>query len=236
MSGLSFENAFSATAWQAVLFETEFGRVWQLRLGLIAVALALVASGLARDEARRARMFILWLFSVVLLVSLAWISHAAAARVQPLGLFGDALHLFAAGGWIGGLAPLAIFLTRARVSFSLGEKVALVLERFSTLSLCCVSVLIVSGISNSWFLVGSIHALFTTPYGWLLLVKLALFGTLVGFGARNRLTIKMKLLRAQTSSDLLPQLRRNVICEAFLGAAVVAIVACLGVTPPAQHP
>jgi hypothetical protein len=33
-------------------------------------------------------------------------------------------------------------------------------------------------------------------------------------------------------SDLLPQLRRTVICEACLGAAVVAIVACLGITQP----
>jgi putative copper resistance protein D len=236
MSGLALANGFTAAAWQTVLLETEFGRIWQLRLGLIAVALALIASVWVRDEGRRASMFVLWVLSVFLLVSLAWISHAAAARVQPLGLFGDALHLCAAGGWVGGLVPLAIFLARARVSFSLGEKVAQVLERFSTLSLCCVSVLVVSGISNSWLLVGSIHALFTTPYGCLLLVKLALFGILVGFGARNRFAIKTKLPTARTDSDLLPQLRRNVIREACLGAAVVAIVACLGVTPPAGHP
>jgi putative copper export protein len=43
-------------------------------------------------------------------------------------------------------------------------------------------------------------------------------------------------LRAPADSDLLPQLRRNVICEACLGLAVVAIVACLGVTPLAQRP
>ncbi|MGH7984011.1 MAG: copper resistance D family protein [Candidatus Udaeobacter sp.] len=236
MSGFSLTSAFSATAWRTVLFETKFGRVWQLRLGLIAVAFVLIASGLARDEARRARMFILWLLSLVFLVSLVWISHAAAAPVQPLGLFGDALHLCAAGGWVGGLVPLAIFLARAGASFSLGERAPRVVERFSTLSLCCVSVLAASGISNSWLLVGSIHALFTTPYGRLLLVKLALFGILISFGARNRFLVKTKLRRSPAVSDWLPQLRRNVICEACLAAAVVAIVACLGVTPPARHP
>ena len=91
--------------------------------------------------------------------------------------------------------PLAIFLARVRASFSLGETVARVLPRFSTLSLCCVSVLVVSGISNSWLLVGSIHALFTTPYGRLLLFKLTLFAILVAFGARNRFLIKAKLLK-----------------------------------------
>jgi copper resistance protein D len=156
--------------------------------------------------------------------------------VQPLGLLGDALHLCAEGAWIGGLLPLAIFLTHRRESFSLGERAPPVLRRFSRLSLNCVGVLIVSGISNYWLLVGSIHALFTTRYGSLLLVKLALFGVLVGLGARNRFVIKKKLTRGPTGSDVLAQLRRNVICEACLGLAVVAVVACLGVTPPARGP
>jgi len=236
MSGLPLTRAFSTTAWQAVLFETEFGRVWRLRLGLITVAFVLAALGFAQDRLRRALTLALFLVSVVLLVSLAWISHAAAARVQPLGLLGDALHLCVASVWIGGLLPLVIFLTRARASSSLSERALPVLRRFSTLSLSCVSVLIVSGISNCWLLVGSIHALFTTRYGWLLLVKLAAFGVLVGLGARNRFVIKTKLARVPMGSDLLAQLRRNVICEACLGLAVVAIVACLGVTPPARGP
>jgi copper resistance protein D len=234
--GLSFVDAFSARAWQTVLFQTVFGHVWQLRLGVVAAAFALAVSQLAGNERlRRPVALTLWLLSVVLLLSLAWISHAAAATAHPFGVLGDMLHLCAAGGWIGGLLPLAIFLARVHTSPSLGEIAPRVLRRFSTLSLCCVSVLIVSGISNSWLLVGSIYALFTTPYGWLLLVKLTFFGILIGFGARNRFIIKTKLAMAQTHSDLLSQLRRNVICEACLGAAVVVIVACLGVTPPAQH-
>jgi len=236
MSGLPLMRAFATTAWQTLLFETEFGRVWQLRLGLITVAFVLAALGFAQDRLRRALTLALFLVSAVLLVSLAWISHAAAARVQPLGLLGDALHLCAASVWIGGLLPVAIFLTRARASSLLSERALPVIRRFSTLSLSCVSLLIVSGISNSWLLVGSIHALFTTRYGWLLLGKLALFGVLVGLGARNRFVIKTKLTRVLAGSDFLAQLRRNVICEACLGLAVVAIVACLGVTPPAQGP
>jgi putative copper export protein len=53
MSGLSLTNAFSPTTWRTVLFETQFGRVWQLRLSVIAVVFALVASGLAQDQVRR---------------------------------------------------------------------------------------------------------------------------------------------------------------------------------------
>jgi copper resistance protein D len=236
MSGLPLQNTFSASAWRTVLLETRFGRIWQLRFGLIATAFVLVASALAQIKARRALIAVLWLVSVVLLVSLALISHAAAATMQPLGMLGDMIHLCAAGLWIGGLVPLAIFLACVRASFSLSEMVPYVLPRFSTLSLCCVSVLFVSGISNSWLLVGSIYALFATPYGQLLLFKLALFAILVGFGARNRFLVKAKLPKAAADPNLLGQLRRNVVCEACLGVAVVVIVACLGVTPPAKHP
>jgi copper resistance protein D len=237
MSGLSPASVFSATAWRTVLFQTEFGRVWQLRLAVIAMACVFGATGLTQQKPlRRSMILVLWFLSAVLLISLAWISHAGAAMVQPLGLLGDALHLTAAGAWIGGLTPLAIFLTCAGVCLSLGERAARVVERFSTLSLCCVSLLVGSGICNSWLLVGSIHALFTTSYGRLLLFKLTLFAVLVGFGARNRFLVKTKLRTVPAVSDLLPQLRRNVIYETCLGLAVVAIVACLGVTPPPRHP
>src|SRR6476646_4936519 len=207
MSGLSVKNTLSASGWGTVLLETQFGRVWQLRLGLIATAFVLVASALAKVKARRALIAILWLISVVLLVSLALISHAAAATRQPFGVLGDMIHLCAAGLWIGGLVPLAIFLAAVRAKFSLSERVPCVLARFSALSLSCVSVLVVSGISNSWLLIGSIYALFTTPYGQLLLFKLALLAILVGFGARNRFLVKAK---AAADPDVLAQLRRNV--------------------------
>src|SRR5262245_58987994 len=213
MSGLPLNSAFAATAWRTVLFETQFGRVWQLRLGLILPAFALVATGLAKIKARRVLTPVLWLVSVVLLVSLTWISHAAAASVRSFGLLGDMLHLCAAGGWIGGLVPLTIFLARVRAPFSLGETVARVVHRFSTLSLCCVCVLVVSGISNSWLLIGSIYALFTTPYGWLLLLKLTLFAILIGFVVRNRFLVKTKLLKAAEEPTLLPQLHRNVLAK-----------------------
>jgi putative copper resistance protein D len=236
MSGLPLKKTFSASAWGTVLLGTQFGRVWQLRLGLIAAAFVLVASALAQVKARRALIAVLWLISVVLLVSLALISHAAAATMQPFGVLGDMIHLCAAGLWIGGLVPLTIFLACVPASLSLNEMVPHVLPRFSTLSLCCVSVLVVSGISNSWLLVGSIHALFATPYGRLLLVKLTLFAVLIAIGARNRFLIKAKPLKAPAGGNVLSQLRCNVICEAWLGFAAVAIVACLGVTPPARHP
>jgi putative copper resistance protein D len=236
MSGLSVVDCFSTSAWNAVLFETVFGRVWQLRLGILGAALALACLESGRKR-KPGSLVVLALFpsSIVLLGSLAWISHAAANPVQPLNVIADMLHLCAAGVWIGGFVPLAICLSRASLSSVMAKASPLVLSRFSTLTLFCVSVVIVTGISNSWFLVGSVHALFTTDYGRLLLVKLALFGLLIYIGARNRVAIKAAWPTAETPSYFLQQLRRNVIGEICLSAAVLGIVACMGVTPPAWH-
>ena len=236
MTGSSFVESFSPSTWNTVLFQTTFGHVWQVRLGLITTALVLVVSALSgKNGPGRSAILALWLLSVVLLVSLAWISHAAAAGVQPIGLTSDALHLCAAGAWIGGLVPLAICLTLARVSSAIATSVPLIVGRFSTLSLCSVSALVASGVCNSWLLVGSIPAFFTTDYGRLLLLKLGLFGTLIGFAVRNRVLIKAAASTNQTHFGFLQQLRRGVISEICMGAAVVVIVACLGVTPPARH-
>src|SRR5436309_13709069 len=48
MSGLPAMRAFSTTAWQVVFFETKFGHVLQLRLGLIVLAFPLRALGPAQ--------------------------------------------------------------------------------------------------------------------------------------------------------------------------------------------
>lgn len=132
--------------------------------------------------------------------------------------------------WLGGLPCLAIYLTTTPPAAATP-----ILQRFSTLSLCCVSIPVVSGIANAWLLVGSFPALFTTRYGALLLFKLALFAILLGFGARNRLLAKANFRSKDARPDLLVQVRRNVRWEIGLGVGIVAVVGWLGATPP-PHP
>lgn len=228
MSGLPLGMAFAGGSWWLVLEATTFGHVWQLRLGLMLGGLVLVGLSMVKKRLRYVLKFPLGLLAFLLLVSVSWVGHAAAAPEQPLGLWGDALHLCAAGAWLGGLPCLVIYLAATKEGAETG-----VLRRFSALSLCCVTLLVVSGVSNAWLLVGSLHALCTTRYGALLLVKLAFFAILVGFGARNHLLVKKRL----SSAGAIASLRRNIATEICLGLAVIAVVGCLGVTPPPRsHP
>ena len=57
------------------------------------------------------------------------------------------------------------------------------------------------------------------------------------YGPSNRFLVKAKLPEGFRRPELAAfDFRRNVVCETYLGVAVVVIVACLGVTPPARHP
>jgi len=60
-------------------------------------------------------------------------------------------------------------------------------------------VLIATGIVNGWILSGSVPALIGTDYGWLLLAKVALFVTMVGIAAINRLWLTPRLALTVTS-------------------------------------
>jgi copper resistance protein D len=62
------------------------------------------------------------------------------------------------------------------------------LDRFSAIGSAVIVSLILSGLINSWFLIGVANwrALFTTAYGVALLIKLALFALMLALAAMNR--------------------------------------------------
>ena len=228
MTGLSLTEAFAGSGWRIVLFATRFGHVWQLRLVLIAACLVLMTLRPLSGRMQTSLKFVLWLLAAALLVSLAWISHPAAAPEQPLGLLGDALHL-SGGRRVDGRAALPCDLSGDESGSG---------SRSGSPALFCAQPLLCQRAHRQWYfqcLAGSrFHELSCSPpvTALCLLVKLALFAVLIGLGARNRLRIKTKLGLTGTPPDLLEQLRRDVAREICLGVAVVTVVGWLGATPP----
>ncbi len=110
--------------------------------------------------------------------------------------------------------------------------------RFSALGVVGVGTLIATGITNTWYLAGSVEALTATTYGRLLLVKIGLFLVMVAVAATNKLRLTPQLVQEPddaVASDVLRQLRRNCLIEAALGAVIIVIVAVLGILPPGLH-
>jgi putative copper resistance protein D len=211
-----------------VAAETRFGQIWSARLGL-AVLLALSLA------ARPRRSFIPVILAAGLLIAPAWTGHAGAmpGLAGQLHVVADALHLLAVGGWIGGLAPLAMLLAAARRTEESGWKniVGGAIRRFSLLGMASVGVLLATGVVNTWYEVGSFANLIATAYGRLIVLKLGLFAAMVVIAAVNRFQLTPRLAAA----GAVRHLERNSLAEAALGFAAVLVVGFLGTMAPASH-
>jgi putative copper resistance protein D len=230
MSGLAPARALNGETLSTVLTQTLFGRVWVVRAALAAA----LGATLFLSRRRAALDTASALLAAGLLASLAWSGHAAAERGADrlVHLSADAIHLLAAGAWLGALLPLARALSRAPAP-ELAERAT---RRFSMMGIACVSALILTGTASAWYTVGSVPALFGTDYGRLLLAKLALFTAMIALATANRLRWTPRLRAAAADAGLaLRRLRRNAIAETSLGVAVLGIVGALGVTVPALH-
>jgi putative copper resistance protein D len=225
-----------------VLTQTEFGNDWLLRF-----VAACLLGGLFVHFLSAKGVTSLWLKTVTAVVAaalvgtLAFAGHAIGGQgiegiVHPAA---DVLHLIAAAAWVGALVPLAVLLTMTGPDAArLADVARTATRRFSTLGIVSVATLLLTGIVNSWYLVGSVSALTGTGYGQLLLFKLALFAGMVGIAAVNWSRLTPQLVHnADAAGALRAQrlLRRNAVIEAAAGAAIIGIVAVLGILPPASH-
>jgi putative copper export protein/mono/diheme cytochrome c family protein len=157
-------------------------------------------------------------------------SHAFSMVPGPsLLLACDILHLLAAGAWLGGLIPLLMLVRMAP------PKAGAVAARwFSPLGQWCLAALVATAAFQGWVLVASIPGLVGTAYGWMVLVKLALFGTLFCFACANRYRFAPALLRDDAESARRVLVRSISVQTGFALAIVVAAVV-LSELPPAMH-
>ena len=236
MSGQALADVWSQGVLWTVLGETDFGNDWLVRFVLACLLGVLFAKSGNNSRRTSATLAIL---AAGFVGSLAWAGHAIGGQgieglVHPAA---DVLHLIAASAWVGALVPLALFLTAAKDGGALPAARSATL-RFSTLGVVSVATLLVTGIVNSWYLVGGIAELTGTDYGRLLLIKIALFLGMVALAAINRFHLTPAIANAASAAvaqRAIRQLRRNAAIEAAGGAIVIAIVAALGTLPPASH-
>jgi uncharacterized membrane protein len=175
------------------------------------------------------------IFAVGFLIGPAWTGHAGATPggAGQFPLAADAVHLLAAGAWLGSLPPLAMLLAAARrqTEPSWAAVTAVAVQRFPLLGLASIGALLASGIVNSWYEVGSLDHLVTTPYGQLVLVKLGLFAAIIAIAAVNRLYLTPRL----ATTGAVRRLQRNSMVETALGFAAILAVGFLGAMAPASH-
>ena len=219
-----------------VLKETRFGRNWDVRAVLTALAVILLS--LPRREERTSEVALLVLAGGML-AGVAWVGHGGATPGSSgdIHLVADVFHLLGVGCWVGGLLPLALTFAaagRARDPTWTGWATSTT-QRFSTLGLWAVGTILVTGVVNSWFLVSGPASLVSTSFGRLLLAKIALFLIAIAIAGVNRTWLTPRLAHSDESAAAIRSLRLNSVIELALGWMIFLVVGALGLLPPALH-
>jgi copper transport protein len=230
--GLTLGRAATPDVLRQVL-DTRFGIVSLVKLGLL-----VVAAMLWRSKGRPA----LPVLAIALLATPGLAGHAGTTAPIALNLGSDILHLVAAAIWIGGLIVLmsAVFpAARALAATERARVLAPIVSRFSDLAMIAVAVIVVTGTYRTWAEVGAWRAFTAAPYGWVLLVKLAVFLPLLVLGAINNRWTKPRLERAgdpkgAPAGSAVGLLKRLVTSEVVLAVVVVGVTAFLVNLPPAR--
>ena len=226
----------------AMVTETEWGRLWALRLGLaLAMALALGAAypwgrRRARDEAgprREAARLAALALGIAVLWTISLTSHGAAtAGIRAEALLVDFLHLAAAALWVGALFHLAVVIPTVLGAPSLRAAcLAAIVPRFSVVAGLSVATLMATGVFSAWAQVTVAPAL-ATPYGMALLAKMALVAPLLLLGGLNLAWVRPRLSHDHGAGRWL---RRLVSGEVALAVLVLASVAVLTSLEPARQ-
>lgn len=226
---LEFRDPFAPGAEELrLLLTTPWGSVWKGGL----LALLLGALGIA--TAGRIGLPAWGLASVAFLglgVFPGLTGHAAGASSgRTLALAADALHVWAAGAWVGGLAVVLALdsaVGRRLPAFSLPVVVPL----FSPVALTGAAVLCATGAMAAYREVDAVSALWATPYGRLLTLKVGLVAAVLALGALNWRGLTPRL--GTESGDR--ALRRAARVELLVANAVLLATALLIRTSPGGH-
>lgn len=232
MMGVGVGEIGIADIW-AILTGMSAGTAWIVRFVALAVVIAAIVVGRwsAMPAAAAAG-------SGVALASLAWTGHGGMDEGARgiVHASSDIVHLLAAGAWLGGLLALAALLSHSAKHADY-DRAYLSLARFASVGTIAVALLVFTGLVNSWLLIGvdRLPALWTSLYGQLLLVKLALFVVMLGLAASNRFRLTPALRRGVDGGRTAPaisDLRRSLAIETAAAMGILGLVAWLGTLAP----
>lgn len=161
----------------------------------------------------------------LVLGSLIVVGHTRSYGPPWLVLTADLVHISAAALWIGGILGLLVVLWP-------GQQIrpadaAAVIGRFSTAAAVIVAALIVAAGVLYWRIAGSWSALWTTSYGVLVAVKVALVAAVLAIAAFNRYQVVPSIAGNNERRHQMSVLRRAIVAEATILALVTAVTGVL---------
>ena len=194
---------------------------------IVGAGLAVFAAWRLRGTGRRVALALCAVLSLAAMLANTLVSHAAASPLAWLMIPAQWLHVASYAVWIGGLAAVLVGI-RGLPTIAKAEAVG----RFSLVAGFAFAAMILTGLVRGIDEVGSWSNLVTTPFGWLLLVKTALFLTITPLAATNR----WRYVRIGVAG--IKRLRWVSRGELMLAAVIMVAAAFLTTLPPPSfvHP
>lgn len=246
----------------AVILKTHFGTVWLIRMTCLLLIGSLVTAGRNYRETR-AFSYVLLLIAAAIAFTESASGHAADAGDFSVAEIMDFLHLAGALVWGGGLFVISLLVLPTLITSSgrQAQSLARVAERFSRTAGVAVTVIVATSLYNAWTYVGSLDALFESPYGKTIISKIVFFVLLLVLAAFNHSISVPRLqewagqpaaprpgavgrfiaslftfvVRSQKKELIAPRFLRTVAIEAFLMLGLLLCVALLRHEVPARH-
>ncbi len=193
---------------------TQHGRMTFIRLGLELLLLPVLFI-----TKRRHLLTVLYcLASLGLLATFSALSHATTMAGTP-AFITDLIHMSSASLWVGAITFSVLDKAWKKPAFEI------TIKRVSNLALLCVVLLVGTGIYAATVHIKTFDALFSTAYGRVLLMKLAVFSVTLILAASNRWYFMPQLLGRKNA------FQKVLVFEVFLLVTVLVITGLLTTSP-----
>jgi copper transport protein len=153
--------------------------------------------------------------------------HSRTMSPALVGYVADVVHLLAGAAWLGGLLAL-VRITRARAAEGDEYGAATAVAEFSGWAGLILTAVIVAGTAMAWIEVGGWHALTTTTYGKVLLIKVGVVALVVVGAAWNR--FKLVPLAHEAEADDDPSVRSWHTVVSIVRLEAIGLVVVLALT------
>jgi copper transport protein len=205
---------------------SQYGAAHLVRLGVLGAALLLLRP-IVQGKGWGADRVLLAILGTIGIATWSISGHPSASPIPMVSVVSDMIHLASMSVWLGGLVMLAVFLLPRANAAELGAIVP-VWSRWATYA---VGALVLTGIAQALIEIGTLGALFTTTYGWVLVAKVAVVGLVLLIAAASHRMVDAVASRGEGSAG---RLRRIVIMEAAGAVIIVAITSVLVQLTPAR--
>jgi putative copper export protein/methionine-rich copper-binding protein CopC len=218
-------NGAPTASLATMVTETTWGRAWIFQVA----GICLLASALLAMRRTRSGWTLAAVAALVLVLSITLSSHAGATTSSwAMGL--DAMHIVAAGGWMGGLSMLLLAgFPAARVTEGppAGERMARLVKAFTPVALTFAAIVTFTGVAAAWRNLESLDALAGSRYGRVLVFKVIALLIAAGIGFYNWRRAQPRLSASGDDATI----RRAMRAELATGIVILLITAVLVAIP-----